>query len=170
MVKSPPVDAADTGSIPAQGTKIPCVSGQLSSSATARNARAPQLERRSCAATKSQCNQINKYLKIGKKKKARAREMTRCFGAEKEWCEVGMFVCLYVLSFHSFQSSGGGVYLAQMKGQRKLCVPSLSPHCAEPQMILLGGVSQGAGAEPSQRRRAMPHTASFSALLEKGRK
>ena len=121
VVKSPPVDAADTGSIPAQGTKIPCVSGQLSSSATARNARAPQLERRSCAATKSQCNQINKYLKIGKKKKARTREMTRCFGAEKEWCEVGMFVCLYVLSFHSFQSSGGGVYLAQMKGQRKLC-------------------------------------------------
>ena len=97
VVKSPPVDAADTGSIPAQGTKIPCVSGQLSSSATARNARAPQLERRSCAATKSQCNQINKYLKIGKKKKARTREMTRCFGAEKEWCEVGMFVCLYVL-------------------------------------------------------------------------
>ena len=130
VVKSPPVDAADTGSIPAQGTKIPCVSGQLSSSATARNAHAPQLERRSCAATKSQCNQINKYLKIGKKKKARTREMTRCFGAEKEWCEVGMFVCLYVLSFHSFQSSwGGGVPGSDEGPEKTLCPQPVPPLC-----------------------------------------
>ena len=129
VVKSPPVDAADTGSIPAQGTKIPCVSGQLSSSATARNAHAPQLERRSCAATKSQCNQINKYLKIGKKKKARTREMTRCFGAEKEWCEVGMFVCLYVLSFHSFQSSGGWVPGSDEGPEKTLCPQPVPPLC-----------------------------------------
>ena len=81
----------------------------------------------------------------------------------------GRDVCVFVLSFFSFFPIQWG-YLAQMKGQRELCVPSLSPHCAEPQMILLGGVSQGAGAEPSQRRRALPHTASFLALLEKGRK
>ena len=117
-VKSLPIDAAEAGSIPGQGTKIPCVSGQLSLSTTTREPHALQLERRSCAATKSRCKQINR---------SRTREMARVFGAEKEWCEVGMFVCLCVLSFFFIPSSPGGGYLAQMKGQRKLCVPSLSP-------------------------------------------
>ena len=107
VVKSPPIDAAGAGLIPGQGTKIPCVSGQLSLSATTREPRALQLERRSCAATKSRCNQINKYLKIGGEKRSRTSGMTSGFGAGKEWCEVGMFVCSFFLSFHSFQSSGG---------------------------------------------------------------
>ena len=58
VVKNPPSNAGDVGSIPGQGTKIPHASGQLSPRATTREpvrpgARMPQLERSSCAATKS---------------------------------------------------------------------------------------------------------------------
>ena len=50
MVKNPPFNAGDLGSIPGQGTKIPHAGGQLSLRAAASEpvrsgARAPQLER-----------------------------------------------------------------------------------------------------------------------------
>ena len=45
MVKNPPSDAGDVGSIPSWGTKIPHATGQLSPRAADYRAHAPQLER-----------------------------------------------------------------------------------------------------------------------------
>ena len=58
MVKSPPSNAGDAGSILGQGTKIPHAAGQLSLHATTTEpmrsgAHTPQLERSSRAAVKS---------------------------------------------------------------------------------------------------------------------
>ena len=58
MVKNPPSNAEDAGSIPGQGTKIPYAAGQLSPcTATAESvrsgARVPQLERSQRASMKS---------------------------------------------------------------------------------------------------------------------
>ena len=71
MVKNPPSNAGDAGSIPGRGTKIPHAVGQLSLHAATTEpvcsgARMPQLERNPhattkipCAATKAQHSQIN---------------------------------------------------------------------------------------------------------------
>ena len=48
MVKNPPSDAGDAGSIPGQGTKIPHAAGQLSTHATTKDPG---------AATKTRCSQ-----------------------------------------------------------------------------------------------------------------
>ena len=67
MVKNPPSNARDAGSIPGQGTKIPHAAGQLSPRTAATEpvhsgVHAPQLKRsprasmkRTCAASKTQC-------------------------------------------------------------------------------------------------------------------
>ena len=57
MVKNPPSNAGDKGSIPGQGTKFPHAAGQLGQRATTTEptcpgARTPQLERSPRAATK----------------------------------------------------------------------------------------------------------------------
>ena len=66
MVKNPPSNAGDEGSVPGRGTKIPHA-GQLSPCATTTEpirsgARVPQLERSPCAATKTQHSQKKKNL------------------------------------------------------------------------------------------------------------
>ena len=58
VVKNPPSNAGDLGSIPGRGTKIPHAAGQLSPcNATTEpahsEAHAPQIERSPCATTKS---------------------------------------------------------------------------------------------------------------------
>ena len=58
MVKNPPYDAGDVGSIPGWETKIPHAAGQLSPRATTTEptcsgAHAPQLKRSPCATTKT---------------------------------------------------------------------------------------------------------------------
>ena len=63
MLKNPPSNAGDTGSIPGQGTKIPQAAGQLSLCAATTElahsgACAPQLERSPRAATKSPHNAV----------------------------------------------------------------------------------------------------------------
>ena len=45
MVKNPPCNAGDTGSIPGRRAKIPYAAGQLSPHTATAEARAPQLER-----------------------------------------------------------------------------------------------------------------------------
>ena len=45
VVKNPPCNAGDTGSIPGRRAKIPHVAGQLSPHTATAEARAPQLER-----------------------------------------------------------------------------------------------------------------------------
>ena len=60
VVKNPPTNATDSGSIPGRGTKIPHAMGQLSlRSATTEpahsGAHVPQLERSPCTAMKSPC-------------------------------------------------------------------------------------------------------------------
>ena len=57
MVKNPPSNAGDVGSIPGRGTKIPHAAGQLSLHAATTEAvrsgtHVPQLERSPCAAKK----------------------------------------------------------------------------------------------------------------------
>ena len=60
MVKNPPSNAGDTGSIPGRGAKIPHATGQLSlrtatTESTCSGAYAQQLERSPRAAVKSLC-------------------------------------------------------------------------------------------------------------------
>ena len=65
VVKNPPSNAGDAGSIPGWGTKIPHAAGQLSPCAATTKpvryrAQELQLERSLRTATKTQCSQINK--------------------------------------------------------------------------------------------------------------
>lgn len=55
-------------------------------------------------------------------------------------------------------------------GQKSNTSPACLTTCDEPWIILLGGVSQGAGVPDSRSRQVMPHAASFLALLKRGRK
>ena len=64
MVKNPPSNAGDVGSISGQGAKIPHAMGQLSP----------------CAATKTQCSQIKKL----KKKKTRLSRRLRTTSNTRE--------------------------------------------------------------------------------------
>ena len=80
MVKNPPSNTGDVGSIPGRGTKIPHATGELSPCAattepTRSGARMPQLERSPRTATKSPCaaaktrrSQINKIKELKKRR------------------------------------------------------------------------------------------------------
>ena len=82
MVKNPPFNAGDVGSIPGQGTKIPHAAGQLNPSAATTEpahsgARAPQLDSPRTA-TKSLCatteTQRSKREREGKKERKEGRK------------------------------------------------------------------------------------------------
>ena len=57
VVKNPPFNAEDTGSIPGRGTKTPHTVGRLNPCTTTGEAHIPQLEKRKspCTSMKTQC-------------------------------------------------------------------------------------------------------------------